>query len=206
MKKVNVGIDFGTSCSVVSAFDRSSGKAVVLKNEYGNNSTPSAVCIENGSILIGEDARRELTLENPNVIAFYKGMLGEVDYTVYLDGYEYTPEDLSAIFLGELKKKIERANGVEISGAVVTIPAYFGANKKMAMMKACKKADINVIRFIAEPVAAIMARGLAEMEEKHVLIYDLDEVTFDEFDELSLLDDDSNGPFICEEVSLSPLP
>ena len=179
MKKVNVGIDLGTTYSAVAIFDKTRGEVEILKNDLGNNYTPSVVCIENGQILIGEEAKNEQASRNTNTAAFYKSMMAEEDYTIYLDGNDYTPEDLSAIFLKELKKKIEGENDVKIDKAVITVPAYFKEEQRKATMRAGVKAGLNVVEIINEPTAAIIAYGLTGKGRKNVLVYDLGGGTFD---------------------------
>lgn len=175
---INVGIDLGTTYSAVAQF--TSGKGVsVLKNDIGEKYTPSVVCIEDGRITVGQEAKDEHAAGNTNTAAFYKSMMGEENYSIYLDGGEYTPEDLSAIFLRELKEKIEGENGVTVDGAVITVPAYFNEAQRNATMNAGKRAGLNVLEIINEPTAAIIAYGLTGGARKNVLVYDLGGGTFD---------------------------
>ena len=177
--KVNVGIDLGTTYSAVATFDEKVGTVKILKNDLDCNYTPSVVCIENGNILIGQDAKDEQAARNNNTAAFYKSMMGEKDYTLFLDGNEYTPEDLSAIFLEHLKKNVEEANNVEFDKVVITVPAYFKEEQRKATERAAKKAKLNVVEIINEPTAAIIAYGLTGGTRKKVLVYDLGGGTFD---------------------------
>ena len=179
MKKVNVGIDLGTTYSAVAIFDKKKGEVQILKNDLGNNYTPSVVCIEDGRILTGEEAKDEQASRNTNTAAFYKSMMAEPGYSIYLDGNEYTPEDLSSIFLKELKKKVEKENDVIIDKAVITVPAYFKEEQRKATMRAGKNAGLNVVEIINEPTAAIIAYGLTGKGKKNVLVYDLGGGTFD---------------------------
>lgn len=179
MRKVNVGIDLGTTYSAVAVFSQQGGKVEVLKNGLGKETTPSVVCIENGNVLIGEDAKDEQKAGNVNTAAFYKSMMGNPDYTAYLDGEEYSAEALSGIFLTELKKDIESTNDVEITGAVITVPAYFNDKQREATIRAGKRAGLNVLKIINEPTAAIIAYGLTGGNDKNVMVYDLGGGTFD---------------------------
>jgi molecular chaperone DnaK (HSP70) len=179
MKNVNVGIDLGTTHSAVAVFDKARGEVEILKNDLGRICTPSVVCIENGTILIGEEAKNEQAARNSNTAAFYKSMMADKDYHLYLDGNEYTPEDLSAIFLAELKKKIEEENDVKIGKAVITVPAYFKEEQRKATMRAGKRAGLDVVEIINEPTAAIIAYGLTGKGKRNVLVYDLGGGTFD---------------------------
>ena len=183
-KKVNVGIDLGTTYSAVAVYDAARMQVKVLKNDLEKEYTPSVVCIENGEILIGEEAKNEQASRNTNTAAFYKSMMAEKDpfgndFTISLDGKDYTPEQLSAIFLTELKKKIEEENDVEIENAVITVPAYFMEEQRKATMRAGQAAGLNVIEIINEPTAAIIAYGLTGRTKKRVLVYDLGGGTFD---------------------------
>ena len=179
MKTVNVGIDLGTTYSAVAIFSQQSGRVEVLKNGLGKETTPSVVCIENGNVLIGEEAKEEQKAGNINTAAFYKSMMGNKDYSAYIDGEEYSAEDLSAIFLTELKKDIEAANDVKITGAVITVPAYFNDRQREATIRAGQKAGFNVLKIINEPTSAIIAYGLTGGKDKNVMVYDLGGGTFD---------------------------
>ena len=175
---IYVGIDLGTTYSAVAQFVN--GKGVnVLRNDIGEKYTPSVVCIEDGRITVGQEAKDEHAAGNTNTAAFYKSMMGEADYSIYLDGGEYTPEDLSAIFLRELKEKIETENGVTVDGAVITVPAYFNESQRNATLNAGTRAGLNVLEIINEPTAAIIAYGLTGGARKNVLVYDLGGGTFD---------------------------
>ncbi|MBO5111403.1 MAG: Hsp70 family protein, partial [Clostridia bacterium] len=140
--KINVGIDLGTTYSAVATFNKAKGAVEILKNDLDKNCTPSVICVEDGRVTIGEEAKDMQAAGNLNTAAFYKSMMGEKDYTVYIDGKEYTPEDLSSEFLRVLKKNIEEANNVQIGGAVITVPAYFNEAQRTATMRAGKKAGL----------------------------------------------------------------
>ena len=177
--KINVGIDLGTTYSAVATFNKAKGAVEILKNDLDKNCTPSVVCVEDGQVTIGEEAKDMQAAGNLNTAAFYKSMMGEKDYTVYIDGKEYTPEDLSSEFLRVLKKNIEEANNVQIGGAVITVPAYFNEAQRTATMRAGKKAGLDVLKIINEPTSAIIAYGLTGSGKKNVMVYDLGGGTFD---------------------------
>ena len=177
--KINVGIDLGTTYSAVATFNKAKGAVEILKNDLDKNCTPSVVCVEDGQVTIGEEAKDMQAAGNLNTAAFYKSMMGEKDYTVYIDGKEYTPEDLSGEFLRVLKKNIEEANNVQIGGAVITVPAYFNEAQRTATMRAGKKAGLDVLKIINEPTSAIIAYGLTGSGKKNVMVYDLGGGTFD---------------------------
>ncbi|MGN0805494.1 MAG: Hsp70 family protein, partial [Candidatus Coproplasma sp.] len=179
MRTVNVGIDLGTTYSAVAVFSAQSGKVEILKNSLGKEVTPSVLCIENGRTLIGEEAKEEQKSGNVNTVAFYKSMMGNPDFSAYLDGNEYSAEDLSGIFLTELKRDVEQTNDVKITGAVITVPAYFNDKQREATIRAGQRAGLNVLKIINEPTAAIIAYGLTGGKDKNVMVYDLGGGTFD---------------------------
>ena len=177
--KINVGIDLGTTYSAVATFNKTKGAVEILKNDLDKNCTPSVICIEDGAVTIGDEAKDMQASGNLNTAAFYKSMMGEKDYTVYIDGKEYTPEDLSAEYLRVLKRNVEEANGVQIGGAVITVPAYFNEAQRTATMRAGKRAGLDVLKIINEPTSAIIAYGLTGAGKKNVMVYDLGGGTFD---------------------------
>ncbi len=179
MKKVNVGIDLGTTYSAVATFSQEVGRVEVYKNSMSKECTPSVVWIENGTTMIGEDAKNEQKAGNINTVAFYKNYMGDPNFTAYVDDQEYSAEDLSGIFLSHLVKDIEDTNGVQIDGAVITVPAYFNDKQREATIRAGRKAGLKVMKIINEPTAAIIAYGLTGGKEKNVMVYDLGGGTFD---------------------------
>ena len=179
MKTVNVGIDLGTTYSAVAIFSQQDSRVQVLKNGLGKETTPSVVCIEGGNVLIGEEAKNEQKSGNVNTAAFYKSMMSNPNYSAYIDGEEYSAEDLSGIFLTELKKDIEETNDVKIDGAVITVPAYFNDKQREATIRAGQKAGFKVLKIINEPTSAIIAYGLTGGKNKNVMVYDLGGGTFD---------------------------
>ena len=179
MNKITVGIDLGTTYSAVSTFDKTKGEPVILKNSFGDEYTPSVVFIENGSVTIGSEAKSLQSAGNANAAAFYKTWMGNKNFSLYLDGDNYSSEDLSGIYLKELIKDIEMANNVEIDGAVITVPAYFNEAQRQATINAGKAAGIKVLKIINEPTAAIIAYGLTGEGNKKVMVYDLGGGTFD---------------------------
>ena len=177
--KINVGIDLGTTYSAVATFNKTKGEVEILKNDLEKKCTPSVICIENGKVTIGDEAKDMQAAGNLNTAAFYKSMMGEKDYTIYIDGKDYTPEDLSSEYLRELKRITEKENGVEIGGAVITVPAYFNEAQRNATLNAGKRAGLNVLKIINEPTSAIIAYGLTGQGKKNVMVYDLGGGTFD---------------------------
>ena len=179
MAKINVGIDLGTTYSAVATFSKEEGKVKLLKNSYGKEFTPSVLWIENGKVSIGEDAKAEQKAGNTSTVAFYKSMMGDDNYRAYIDGKEYSAMELSTMYLRELKAEIERENGVQIGGAVITVPAYFNEKQRNQTRLAGEKAGFKVFMLLNEPTSAIIAYGLTGGGKKNVLVYDLGGGTFD---------------------------
>ena len=179
MKTINVGIDLGTTYSAVASFSKEDSQVKVYKNRDGKECTPSVVCFSNGSVIIGDEAKDEQKSGNINTVAFYKSMMGDQNWNAYLDGNEYSAEQLSGIFLKEFVSEIERENDVKVDGAVITVPAYFNDKQREATIRAGKQAGLRVLKIINEPTAAIIAYGLTSGKDKNVMVYDLGGGTFD---------------------------
>ncbi len=177
--KINVGIDLGTTYSAVATFSKELGRVQVLKNGYGKDCTPSVICIDHGNIMVGEDAKEEQKSGNVNTAAFYKSMMGDPNWSAYIDGREYSAEELSGLYLAHLIQDVKESNHVDIDGAVITVPAYFNDKQREATIRAGKKAGLKVLKIINEPTSAIIAYGLTGGKEKNVLVYDLGGGTFD---------------------------
>ena len=177
--KINVGIDLGTTYSAVATFCKETGGVRILKNGIGEDCTPSVICMENGRVLIGDDAKQEQKSGNVNTIAFYKSMMGDPLWSAFIDGKEYSAEALSGIFLKQLVQDVSAANHVEIDGAVITVPAYFNDRQREATLRAGRAAGLKVLKIINEPTSAIIAYGLTSGKDKNVMVYDLGGGTFD---------------------------
>ena len=178
-KEYVVGIDLGTTNSVI-AWMKSDGAIEVIPNAEGNRTTPSIVSFtKTGEILVGEPAKRQLILNSERTIKSIKRKMGS-DYKVRIDDKEYTPQEISAYVLKKLKKDAEEYLGGEIKKAVITCPAYFNDSQRQATKEAGIIAGLEVLRIINEPTAAALAYGLDKMEgERKVLVYDLGGGTFD---------------------------
>lgn len=177
--KINVGIDLGTTYSAVATFSKELGRVNILKNSINSECTPSVVCLQDGKLLIGEEAKDEQRCGNVNTVAFYKSMMGDPGWSAYVDGEEYSAEQLSGLFLKGLVDDIARTNNVEIDGAVITVPAYFNDKQREATIRAGKQAGLRVLKIINEPTSAIIAYGLTGGKDKNVMVYDLGGGTFD---------------------------
>ncbi|WP_448374301.1 molecular chaperone DnaK [Fervidobacterium sp.] len=178
-KEYVVGIDLGTTNSVI-AWMKPDGAIEVIPNAEGNRTTPSIVSFtKTGEILVGEPAKRQLILNSERTIKSIKRKMGS-DYKVRIDDKEYTPQEISAYVLKKLKKDAEEYLGGEIKKAVITCPAYFNDAQRQATKEAGIIAGLEVLRIINEPTAAALAYGLDKMEgERKVLVYDLGGGTFD---------------------------
>lgn len=178
---IKVGIDLGTTFSVVACIDEQTGKPKVIKNCFDSAITPSVLCFEsNGNILHGEDAKNMQAVGNNNVVTFFKRSMGKDTFSIDICGKTYNATDLSAIFLEKLKKEAESQIGEMIDSAVITVPAYFAHKEREATIEAGRRAGLNVLAIINEPTAAAFAYGLNNKDLKQtVLIYDLGGGTFD---------------------------
>ncbi|WP_041784301.1 molecular chaperone DnaK [Candidatus Phytoplasma australiense] len=177
-----IGIDLGTTNSCVALME--GGEAKVIPNAEGGRTTPSVVSFKGNDIMVGEIAKRQV-ITNPNTISSIKRHMGEANYTVDVNGKKYTPQEISAMILTNLKKTAEDYLGAEVSDAVITVPAYFNDAQRQATKDAGKIAGLNVKRIINEPTAAALAYGADKSnKEQTILVFDLGGGTFD----VSILD------------------
>ena len=175
MSKI-IGIDLGTTNSCVSVLE--GGEPKVIPNPEGNRTTPSVVAFKNGERQVGEVAKRQ-AVTNPNTIISIKRHMG-TDYKVEIEGKEYSPQEISAIILQNLKAYAEAYLGEKVTKAVITVPAYFNDAERQATKDAGKIAGLEVERIINEPTAAALAYGLDKTDEDQtILVYDLGGGTFD---------------------------
>ena len=175
MSKI-IGIDLGTTNSVVSVYE--GGEPKVIPNPEGNRTTPSVVAFKNGERQVGEVAKRQ-SITNPNTIMSVKRHMGS-DYKVKVDDKEYTPQEVSAMILQYMKGYAEEYLGEPVTKAVITVPAYFSDAQRQATQDAGKIAGLEVERIINEPTAAALAYGLDKTDEDQtILVYDLGGGTFD---------------------------
>src|SRR5690554_2578427 len=179
MAKTNkiIGIDLGTTNFVVSVME--GGEAKVIANAEGGRTTPSVVAFKNGEISVGEVAKRQ-AITNPNTIQSIKRHMGDNNYRVEVEGKKYTPQEISAMILQNLKKTAEDYLGATVTQAVITVPAYFNDAQRQATKDAGKIAGLEVKRIINEPTAAALAYGIDKMDkEQTILVFDLGGGTFD---------------------------
>lgn len=179
MAKTNkiIGIDLGTTNSVVSVMEGSEVK--VIANAEGGRTTPSIVAFKGDEIAVGEPAKRQM-ITNPNTVYSIKRHMGEAGYTVDIQGKKYTPQQISAFILQNLKKTAEDYLGATVTDAVITVPAYFNDAQRQATKDAGTIAGLNVKRIINEPTAAALAYGIDKTEkEQTIVVFDLGGGTFD---------------------------
>jgi len=201
-----VGIDLGTTNSVVAVME--GGKPVVIANSEGMRTTPSVVGFnKDGELVVGQMARRQAILNPQNTFYAIKRFMGrkygelnpdskKVAYTVRRDEMgnvkircprlkkEFAPEEVSAMILRKLAEEAARYLGEEVTGAVITVPAYFNDSQRQATKDAGKIAGLEVLRILNEPTAASLAYGLDQRQNQTILVFDLGGGTFD----VSILD------------------
>ena len=196
-----VGIDLGTTNSVVAVME--GGKPLVIPNSEGSRTTPSVVGFnKEGELVVGQMARRQAVLNPQNTYYGIKRFMGRryselnepskrVPYTIRRDEAdnikircprvkkEFAPEEVSAMILRKLAEEAERYLGEEVTGAVITVPAYFNDAQRQATKDAGKIAGLDVLRIVNEPTAASLAYGLEKRTAEKVLVFDLGGGTFD---------------------------
>ena len=171
-----IGIDLGTTNSCVAVLE--GGEAKVIANPEGERTTPSVVAFKDGKTIVGGAAKRQMVI-NPDTIRSIKRLMG-TDKKVKANGKEYTPEEVSAMILSNLKETAESYLGEKVTKAVITVPAYFNDAQRQATKNAGKIAGLEVERIINEPTAASLAYGLDKQEQSQtILVYDLGGGTFD---------------------------
>ena len=175
MSKI-IGIDLGTTNSCVCIYE--GGEAKVIANAEGERTTPSVVAFKGDEIIVGGAAKRQM-VTNPNTIHSIKRKMG-TNEKVEVNGKKYTPQEISAMILSNLKETAENYLGEKVTRAVITVPAYFNDAQRQATKDAGKIAGLNVERIINEPTAAALAYGLDKQDKNEkVLVYDLGGGTFD---------------------------
>jgi molecular chaperone DnaK len=194
-----IGIDLGTTNSVVSVMEGSECK--VIANQEGNRLTPSVVAFtDKGEILVGEPAKRQAVTNPRNTVYSIKRFMGRrhneveteekmVPYTIVggpndyvkvkVGSKEYTPPEISAFVLRKLKEAAEAYLGHKVNRAVITVPAYFNDAQRQATKDAGQIAGLQVERIINEPTAAALAYGLEKKKEEKICVFDLGGGTFD---------------------------
>jgi len=180
-----LGIDLGTTNSLVGVVD--SGFPILLADEHGSRSTPSAVCVAlDGSVSVGAVALRQRALHPTRTITSVKRLIGrrpgEAGWMppYSLSELQTSPVEVSAEILKHLKAVAERGLEQSVSQAVITVPAYFNDAQRNATKRAGELAGLEVLRILSEPTAAALAYGLDKLaEHQKIAVYDLGGGTFD---------------------------
>ncbi len=194
-----IGIDLGTTNSVVAVME--GGQPTVIANEEGGRTTPSVVAFtDEGERLVGAIARRQSVTNPTGTVYSIKRFMGrrrdEVSEEITLVPYQviegkegtasiqvrddvYTPPEISAMILRKLKEAAEAHLGARVSGAVITVPAYFNDAQRQAPTDAGAIAGLDVKRIINEPTAAALAYGLDKKEDEKIAVFDFGGGTFD---------------------------
>ena len=174
-----IGIDLGTTNSVVS-YMQPDGKWKVIPNPEGKNTTPSVVAFKaNGEEIVGDAAKRQM-VTNVDTVASIKRKMG-TNEKVHINclNKDLTPQEISAKILQYMKKYAEDNLGQKIEKAVITVPAYFNDAQRQATKDAGVIAGLDVVRIINEPTAAALAYGMENKGNEKILVYDLGGGTFD---------------------------
>lgn len=175
MSKI-IGIDLGTTNSCVAVME--GGEAKVITNAEGGRTTPSVVSFKDGEIQVGEIAKRQ-ALTNLDTVSSVKRLMGSKE-KIKANGKTYTPQEISAMILQNLKQTAENYLGEKVTDAVITVPAYFNDSQRQATKEAGQIAGLNVKRIINEPTAASLAYGIDKQDKEHtILVFDLGGGTFD---------------------------
>ncbi|MBK6683946.1 MAG: molecular chaperone DnaK [Deltaproteobacteria bacterium] len=199
MAKKVIGIDLGTTNSVVAVME--SGEVKVLVNEEGARTTPSVVAwTDKGEVLVGQVARRQAITNPEQTVYSVKRFMGmklkdvpnEIervpykvqaasngDATIKIADKAFAPPEVSAKVLQKLKRAAEAHLGEEVTDAVITVPAYFNDAQRQSTKDAGKIAGLNVLRIINEPTAAALAYGLDKKKSEVIAVYDFGGGTFD---------------------------
>ena len=190
-----VGIDLGTTNSVVSALE--GGEPTVIANAEGLRTTPSVVAYtKDGEILVGETAKRQAVTNVERTISSVKRHMG-TDWTMEVDDKKYTPQEISARILAKLKRDAEQYLGESVTDAVITVPAYFNDAERQATKESGEIAGLSGLRIINEPTAAALSYGLDKgKEDELILVFDLGGGTFD----VSLLEVGKDDEFSTIQV------
>lgn len=172
-----VGIDLGTTNSVVSALDE--GKPWAIPDEEGNILLPSCVGFnEEGQLLVGQTALRQYAAAPERTVMSIKRQMG-TDYVVNLNNTDYRPQEISAILLKSLKQRAEEMLEDEVTQAVITVPAYFTDAQRQATKEAGEIAGFEVLQILNEPTSAALVFDERSDETQTALVYDLGGGTFD---------------------------
>ncbi|WP_214023907.1 Hsp70 family protein [Methanosarcina hadiensis] len=180
MAKYVYGIDLGTTYSCIAYVDES-GRANIIKNLEGTNTTPSVVNFASpNQVVVGQVAKESAVIDPNNTVSLVKTLIGKSSFAINYNGEDKSPEEVSAYILRKLAEDAAKEIDAEVKDVVITCPAYFGTAERTATKNAGIIAGLNVLEIISEPVAAAIYYGCTkEHEEKTILVYDLGGGTFD---------------------------
>lgn len=183
-KEIIVGIDLGTTNSVIS-YMQADGKVKVIPNPEGTMTTPSIVAFKgNGEEIVGNAAKRQM-ITNPDTVRSAKRKMGTTEkFHIACLNKDFTPQEISAKVLAYMKDYAEKNIGQPIKKAVITVPAYFNDAQRQATKDAGTIAGLDVVRIINEPTASCLAYGLDSQKSGKVVVFDLGGGTLD----VSILD------------------
>ena len=178
-KEVIVGIDLGTTNSVIS-YMQADGKVKVIPNPEGTNTTPSVVAFKaSGEEIVGNAAKRQ-AITNPDTVSSAKRKMGSSEkFHINCVNKDFTPQEISAKVLAYMKSYAEKNLGQPVKKAVITVPAYFNDAQRQATKDAGTIAGLEVVRIINEPTAACLAYGVDSEKNEKVLVFDLGGGTLD---------------------------
>ena len=174
----SIGIDLGTTFSCATYIDEA-GVPQVIPSREGFRTIPSVFAINaEGQKMVGKPAVDQEGMNANNTVRSIKRHMG-TSYRVKVQDKEYSPEEISAEILKKIKLDAEAFLGEPVTDAVITVPAYFNSDQRQATKTAGELAGLNVLRVIAEPIAAALAYGLDKSVDERILVYDLGGGTFD---------------------------
>ena len=174
------GIDLGTTNSCI-AYVNEMGIPTVINNMEGTNTTPSVVNFAGPSeIVVGQIAKDVAYIDPCNTVSLVKTLMGQSSFAINYNGEDIRPEEVSAYILRKITNDASELLDTEVRDVVITCPAYFGSQEKIATKKACELAGLNIIEMLSEPVAAAISYGCVKEEtDKTILVYDLGGATLD---------------------------
>lgn len=180
MAKYIFGIDLGTTYSCIAYVDET-GRATVVNNKEGTNTTPSVVNFADPThVVVGQVAKETAVIDPQNTVSLVKTLMGKSNFAINYNGEDLSPEYVSNYILRKLAEDAGEILGTEVKDVVITCPAYFGTAERTATKNAGEIAGLNVIEIISEPTAAALYYGCARAEgDKTILVYDLGGGTFD---------------------------
>ena len=187
-----IGSDLGTTNSCVAVIE--GGEPVVIPNAEGGRTTPSVVAFsKTGERMVGQVAKRQAITNPERTVVSIKREMG-TNHKVNIDGKAYTPQEISAMILQQLKADAEAYLGDTVSAAVITVPAYFTDAQRQATKDAGKIAGLDVKRIINEPTAAALSYGIDKGEDQKVMFYD--PVSYTHLDVYKRQEDTTNMKFL----------